>query len=99
MSWEAGLFVLTQGASVMVEFWWPGEYMGPQYAMARPLMEISLGLGSQPIIGERTVNTSTLALTGRREDEEKPIDWIYHVTVQNVNTDFVVFFTLTGGGV
>jgi hypothetical protein len=99
MSWEAGLFLLAEGASVTVEFWWPGQYMGPQYAMARPLMEISLGLGSEPIIGERTVNTSGVGLTGRREDAEEPADWIYHVTVQNVNTEFAVFFTLTGGGV
>lgn len=99
MSWEAGVFVLAEGASVMVEFWWPGQYMGPQYAMARPLMEISLGLGSEPIIGERTVDTSSIGLTGRQVDENQPTDWIYHVTVQNVNSDFIVFFTLTGGGV
>ena len=100
MSWEVGTFVLLEGESCTLEFSWQGKYQGTQYAMARPLMEFSFFPGSEPIYGERTVNTSGIEVTGRRRGSE-PVaaDWIYRVTVENRNTDAAVLFNLTGGAV
>jgi hypothetical protein len=99
MPWEAGIFVLLEGESCTIEFNWQGKYEGTQYAMARPLLEVALFPGAPgAIYGERTVNTSSIELTGRGTPEREP-DWIYRVTVQNRRTDYPVFFTLTGGAV
>jgi hypothetical protein len=95
MGWTVGRFMITQGATVTIEFSWQGQYKGTQFAQARPVLDLGPFLGS--VSGERTLNTINHGLTARRNGEQT--DWIYRVTVQNPHTDVVVIFELTGGEV
>jgi hypothetical protein len=99
MAWEAGIFILTEGSSVRINFNWQGRYNGTQYALARPVMDLNHPLILPVLTGEREVRTMDHALMGRRHSMGDNVDWIYSVTVQNMNSDFAVFFDLTGGGV
>jgi hypothetical protein len=95
MGWTAGRFMITQGASVTIEFNWQDKYKGTQFARARPLLNLGPFLGS--VSGERTLKIVGHGLTARNTGETT--DWIYHVTVQNPHADVVVFFELAGGDV
>jgi hypothetical protein len=97
MAWRAGNFILTEGASVKIEFNWQGAYKGTQFALARPVMDLGPFVGE--VTGERTVDTTNHGITGRRRSTGVNVDWIYHVTVQNLNTDAFVLFELMGGEV
>jgi hypothetical protein len=97
MAWKVGNFILTEGASVRIDFNWQGNYKGTQFAQARPVMD--LGPFLPAVTGMREVRTLDHALSGRRQTMADNIAWIYSVTVQNMSSDSIVFFDLTGGGV
>jgi hypothetical protein len=95
MAWSSGEFMLAEGASVTIDFNWEGQYKGTQFAQARPTMDAFIG----KVWGEREVRTTEHALRGRRESLGKEVYWTYSVKVENMSSDFIVFFDLTGGEV
>ena len=97
MAWTVGRFLVAPGESVRLEFTWQGAYRGVQFAFGKPVMD--LGAFLPAVYGEREVTTTERTLRARRASPDRPIEWIYGMTVKNTNSEFAVFFDLTGGQV
>jgi len=95
MGWNAGTFLIAPGASVRVDFWWDGSWMGTQFALARPQTNLGPFLPPAP---SSELETTNPGVGFTRRDTERP-NWVYHVTASNPGSPTYVFGELTGGEV
>lgn len=81
---------MNKGDSIRLSFDWNGEYMGTQFALARPVDFSHMGIWSIP--GTWEVETAEHRL------KVSSSGWVYGVTVRNTSEGAAVF-ELTGGEV